>query len=527
MFVNLLFLLQFILSVESTETGISDLLSSAKNTPLIAGIQCTSRTLRISSEVDSTGTISDFANITAEDELFGNGDEFDNLANTSPPYCPEGYFCDLSGNKNTVNADNVLGLCKPCAGDSNSCPSIATPGESAEGELFFEYAFEKAVVEECKDQCGAGKNTCSLTRACPSGLFCNFENAEQGGYCEKCPPHIFLCTVVEGNLTSQGITACHSSCAVQCNSLATLRLTKQATAESTDVSSSSPFSIDDVNALVGSPQLSITGPVADCGLGLEPCEGVEGSVCFMERGRAPFLNKTLNCQAGGGIAAVIYNLEAICENIEGTYFGADTYIPAVSLTHLDGIKILNEAKAMPPESPLLVTVDVGGPDINPQDCSVGCSNEIECEGTDTCNFESGEFGVCKVTEDKEQCNDGDSFGVDHLTCSGEREYCDFKFGKRGECISCPENFDSCFFSNLNSFGADACNKVCTGGSTDKIKFAPCKFCPRGEFSLGELSDGFSTVEEDVTEPCQFCNSTEKSQCVTGAGRWDMAHPERT
>jgi hypothetical protein len=63
---------------------------------------------------------------------------------------------------------------------------------------------------------------------------------------------------------------------------------------------------------------------------------VSGSVCFIERGKAPFVNKTRNCYAGGGIATVIYNLEASCENIDASYFDQETYIPAVSLTHLDG-----------------------------------------------------------------------------------------------------------------------------------------------------------------------------------------------
>ena len=529
MLVNLLFFSQIIPLARSTDIAISWLLSNAKSTPLIDGIPCTSRTLLTSSTVDGVGIVSDFTNFTTDDEGFGSEDESATLPNSFPFYCPDGYFCDLLGNKNKniTNVDEVLGICKPCAGNSNKCLSHVSTGESTGAPDFLADSLENAVMEECQKQCGVERNTCSSTRACPSGLFCNFEDSEQGGYCKKCPPHLFECTAREEKLTSQGLTACQSLCAVQCEPPATLGITKPAIAEKNDESISSLTKYEDVNALVGSPQLSRTGPVVDCGLGLEPCEGVEGSVCFIERGKVPFLNKTRNCQAGGGIAAVIYNLEAICENIQGTYFGEDTYIPAVSLTHMDGIEILNEAKAMPPETPLLVTIDVGGRDVNPQECKAGCTKENECEGIDTCDFSSGDFGFCVATEIKESCNDEDSFGVDHLKCSGEREFCDFKYGKRGECQQCPEDFDSCFFSNLNSAGADACNTVCTDGSANKIKAAPCKFCPRGSYTLGELSDGFSSSEEDVTEPCEFCASTTGSKCYTGPDRWNMKYPNRT
>mmetsp|Transcript_8052 Transcript_8052/g.20042 ORF Transcript_8052/g.20042 Transcript_8052/m.20042 type:complete len:891 (-) Transcript_8052:55-2727(-) len=522
MFLNLVLLFRIIPLVRSTDTGTSELLSIAKKTPFIPGIQCTSRTLRTSSTVDSFDLISDSTNLTVNDDGFGSEDESTALPDIFP-YCPEGYFCDLSGNENITNMDHVQGLCKPCAGNSNNCPSSIDSGESAGSPN----TLAKAVLEECQNQCGVEKNTCSSTRACPSGLFCNFENSGQDGYCEECPPHLFLCSAREEKLTSEGLTSCQSICAVMCEPPANLKISKPATAEKTGESISSPIVIEDVKALIGSPQISSTGPVADCGLGLEPCEGVEGSICFIERGKAPFLNKTRNCQAGGGIGVVLYNLEAICENFNGTYFGEDTYIPAVSLTHLDGKNILNEAKAMPPETPLLVTIDVGGRSINPLTCAAGCTKEFECEGTDTCNFNSGEFGECTPVEFKAVCNQEANYGVDHMKCLGEREFCDFKYGKRGECSRCPEDFDSCFFSNLNSLGAEECNAVCNDGNANNIKAAPCKFCQRGTYTLDELSDGFYSLQEDVTEPCEFCASTTGSKCYTGSDRWDMKYPERT
>jgi len=522
MFTNLLFLFQTIATVKGTETGnISALLSNSKNTPLIIGTKCTPRTLLVSSIVDSDGIVSDSNNVTMDEAGFGIEDESNMLI------CPEGYFCDLLRNTNMAN-DQVFGLCKPCAGNPTTCPYVINTGDSIGTPDFLSKSLENAFVEECQKQCGEEKNSCSSTTDCPLGLFCNFENAEQGGYCEKCPPHVFICSLEELNLSSQGLTACQSSCAVQCEPLGAFEIIEPATSEITDASISPLMKIEDVNAMVGSSQLEATGPVFDCGLGLKPCEGAEGSVCFMERGKAPFINKTRNCEAGGGIAAVIYNVEANCQNFPGSFFGQQSYIPAVSLTHLDGVEILNQAEAIPLETPLLVTVNVGGRNSNPKNCYAGCTKDIECEGKNICNFKSGEFGDCEAIEiEKEPCNDRASFGVDHLKCSEEGEFCDFKFGKRGECISCPDNFESCFFLDLSKDGAKECNAVCTDGSSEKIKSAPCKFCQRGTYALGELSDGFATLEEEVSEPCQFCEPATGSECVTGEKRWNMKYPNRT
>jgi len=417
----------------------------------------------------------------------------------------------LTGNENKTVIDEVLGLCKPCSGSSDNCVSIES---TTRPELL---AYFLATAEECQEQCGAEKNTCSSAIGCPQGLFCNFQDAEEGGYCEQCPEHIYNC--VEGkDLTSQGLNSCERSCTGYCQPISILTITASTTTKT----------IDDVNAVAGSPQLTVTGPVADCGLGLKPCEDVDGSVCFIERGKTTFWNKVNNCYAGGGIAAVLYNLEAKCANMK-PWLSGETYIPSVALTHMAGKAILLEAKAMPPETPILVTIEVGGHEKFPESCREFCTEEIECEGTNsTCNFDNGDHGECSVKEYKAPCNDAASSLTDYLQCTAQREFCDFSLGKRGECLPCPEADGACFFSDLNRQGAFECNSVCTDGGVEELESKTCKFCARGSFDLGDFDDGFTTTEkEEVTMPCEFCASSSSSKCVSGAEAWEMDNPYRT
>jgi len=309
------------------------------------------------------------------------------------------------------------------------------------------------------------------------------------------------------------------------------------------MSSSSPISIDAVNTIAGSPQLSATGPIIDCGLGLEPCENAKGSICFIERGRAPFVNKTRNCHAGGGIAAVIYNVEATCENIDASFMGAKILIPTVTLTHLDGKAILNEANEImlaaddvDSPSPLLATVSVGvvgdyNFGILPDDCALGCTKDNDCEGTNlTCNFDNGDFGDCKPTDVRQQCNDEATIGGDYIPCTVEGEFCDHSLGKRGFCSPCPKIDSACFYSDLNHQGAKECIDVCTDGNTQdqELESAPCKFCPKGSFDIGDIGDGFTstTEKEEVITPCGFCASKSATTC-SSIDRWDMDYPDRT
>jgi secreted trypsin-like serine protease len=81
---------------------------------------------------------------------------------------------------------------------------------------------------------------------------------------------------------------------------------------------------------------SATGNTVDCGIGDIQCIDATDKICLIERGTYTFAEKVENCQAGGGIGAIIYNNKegaisgTLGENFTGT-------IPAVSITKADGI----------------------------------------------------------------------------------------------------------------------------------------------------------------------------------------------
>jgi subtilisin family serine protease len=92
----------------------------------------------------------------------------------------------------------------------------------------------------------------------------------------------------------------------------------------------------------GSPVASATGPLADFGFGGTATPGsMTGKVCVVSRGNnVTFADKVLNCQASGGVAAVIYN------NVAGELFatlgGAVTTIPSIGVTQATGGALLGQ-----------------------------------------------------------------------------------------------------------------------------------------------------------------------------------------
>lgn len=83
---------------------------------------------------------------------------------------------------------------------------------------------------------------------------------------------------------------------------------------------------------------NVTGDIIDCGTGDTPCSNATGKICLIERGDINFSVKVENCEAGGGIGAIIYNNQAgsfsgsLSNNFSGT-------IPAVSITQADGLTL--------------------------------------------------------------------------------------------------------------------------------------------------------------------------------------------
>eukprot|EP00775_Hariotina_reticulata_P011225 gene11225-11374_t len=95
-----------------------------------------------------------------------------------------------------------------------------------------------------------------------------------------------------------------------------------------EVTSFSSFNAD--VECTSSDRCGVSGQLVNCGLGLSPCVGAQGKICLIQRGQAYFCTKVLNCLAGGGIAAVIYNLDSEdpCKSISGSLVGInDTVCP--------------------------------------------------------------------------------------------------------------------------------------------------------------------------------------------------------
>jgi secreted trypsin-like serine protease len=85
-----------------------------------------------------------------------------------------------------------------------------------------------------------------------------------------------------------------------------------------------------------------SGEIISCGIGDTICADATGNVCLIERGDVNFSEKADNCEAGGGIGAIIYNNEEL-GNISGTlgedYAGT---IPVVAVTREDGLTLLEQ-----------------------------------------------------------------------------------------------------------------------------------------------------------------------------------------
>lgn len=102
---------------------------------------------------------------------------------------------------------------------------------------------------------------------------------------------------------------------------------------------STTLTVDNINynsqAFTGGVLGNATGDIVDCGIADTQCANATNKICLIERGDIDFSVKVENCQAGGGIGAIIYNNVAgviqgtLGENFSGT-------IPAISVTQTDG-----------------------------------------------------------------------------------------------------------------------------------------------------------------------------------------------
>jgi subtilisin family serine protease len=96
-----------------------------------------------------------------------------------------------------------------------------------------------------------------------------------------------------------------------------------------------------VGDMEGSPNASATGALADFGLGGTTVAGsMTGKVCLIQRGSYDFAVKVSNCQASGGVGAVIYN--NVAGGFSGTFGTTATTIPSVTASDTDGAAMKNQ-----------------------------------------------------------------------------------------------------------------------------------------------------------------------------------------
>jgi secreted trypsin-like serine protease len=84
-----------------------------------------------------------------------------------------------------------------------------------------------------------------------------------------------------------------------------------------------------------------SGEIITCGIGDTICADATDKVCLIERGDVNFSEKADNCEAGGGIGAIIYNndIGTISGTLGEEYAGT---IPVVAITQEDGLLLLEQ-----------------------------------------------------------------------------------------------------------------------------------------------------------------------------------------
>lgn len=97
-------------------------------------------------------------------------------------------------------------------------------------------------------------------------------------------------------------------------------------------------------AMNGSPYLQASANLADCGYGNALCPEAKGKVCLIKRGQLSFSDKVLNCQASGGVGALIYN--NVSGIFLGTLGGVMTSIPSASLSDVDGLALKEQLNSV-------------------------------------------------------------------------------------------------------------------------------------------------------------------------------------
>lgn len=99
----------------------------------------------------------------------------------------------------------------------------------------------------------------------------------------------------------------------------------------------------EASGMEDSPMGTGSGALVDCGLGESTCADATGKVCLISRGNISFAEKVQACEAGGGVAAVVYNNEP--GMLFGTMGGVATGIPSAGISDTDGAALLGQLGA--------------------------------------------------------------------------------------------------------------------------------------------------------------------------------------
>ena len=78
--------------------------------------------------------------------------------------------------------------------------------------------------------------------------------------------------------------------------------------------------------------------LVDCGSGESPCEDVSGKVCLIQDDGNPLTAKIDNCEAGKGVAAIIYDDQSVGIDVADVH---STRIPVIGIKSQDGLDFLN------------------------------------------------------------------------------------------------------------------------------------------------------------------------------------------
>lgn len=97
----------------------------------------------------------------------------------------------------------------------------------------------------------------------------------------------------------------------------------------------------DSSPFLYAPTGQASAVMVDCGIGDSACDSATGKLCLIARGEINFSEKVNNCQAGGGIGAIIYNNSpsklafTLGEDFSGT-------IPVISISQSHGAELLGK-----------------------------------------------------------------------------------------------------------------------------------------------------------------------------------------